>query len=61
LSDNGVRVLVRKSRDSKVYEYVPKSIVETSGAIASENIIDHYVFDEKGVSKPVYRKEYFWK
>lgn len=61
MNDRDVKILVRKSKDSAVYEYVPKSVVETSGDVDSEYVIDYYTLDEKGKSKPTYRKEYFWK
>lgn len=61
MSDNEVRVIVRKSKDSSVYEYIPKKVVDTSSEIDFQMVIDHYALDDKGARKPVYRKEYFWK
>jgi hypothetical protein len=61
LSDNKVRVIVRKAKDSSIYEYIPKQVVDTSINIGFEMVIDHYALDDKGARMPVYRKEYFWK
>lgn len=61
MSDKKVRVIVRKTKDSSIYEYIPKTVVDTSSEIDFQMVIDHYVLDDKGARKPVYRKEYFWK